>query len=139
MKKARFFLIVSTIIIGWFFMPQPSRSEIDRTTLKRFNLKVNPLDISTSGDGRMLFILTPGEILVYSLSDAAMKDGIRVDKAYDRLAYDAQKNALVLSSGSEKKLEIIQIAIRQHIDISGSPFKGPENAPVIIAVFSDYQ
>jgi hypothetical protein len=32
-----------------------------------------------------------------------------------------------------------KIDVGNHIDITGSPFKGAENAPVTIAVFSDFQ
>jgi hypothetical protein len=55
------------------------------------------------------------------------------------LAYSPKENELVLTSTAGKKLQIIRLDPVYDIDISGLPFKGPENAPVTIAVFSDYQ
>jgi hypothetical protein len=46
---------------------------------------------------------------------------------------------LLLADSKENTLEVVKISFVVDIDISGLPFKGPENAPVVIAVFNDYQ
>ena len=46
---------------------------------------------------------------------------------------------LLLADSKNKTLEMVKIAFVVDIDISGLPFKGPANAPVVVAVFSDYQ
>jgi hypothetical protein len=38
-----------------------------------------------------------------------------------------------------RRVEIVQIDILREINLSGAPFKGREQAPVVIAVFSDFQ
>jgi len=42
-------------------------------------------------------------------------------------------------SRSQKMLRVIQLETIHQFDLSGLPFKGREEAPVTIAVFSDYQ
>jgi hypothetical protein len=66
-------------------------------------------------------------------------DSIPVAKEFDRLSIPGKDNVIALSSSSGKRIEIIRYKTLHNIDISGLPFKGPENAPVTIAVFSDYQ
>ena len=46
---------------------------------------------------------------------------------------------LMLADSKNKTLEMVKISFVVDIDISGLPFKGPANAPVVVAVFSDYQ
>jgi hypothetical protein len=46
---------------------------------------------------------------------------------------------LLLADSTANTLEIVKLDYVVDIDISNLPFKGPENAPVLIAVFSDYQ
>ncbi len=48
-------------------------------------------------------------------------------------------NLLLLSSRSNKTVELLAIDFIHKINISGSPFKGSEDALVVIAVFSDFQ
>ena len=106
---------------------------------KQLNLEGKPIDIGTSLDGERLFVLVEGKILIYSIAQGELIDSIPVAKGFDRLAIPARENLIALSSSSGKNIEIIRYKTLQKIDISGLPFEGPENAPVTIVVFSDYQ
>jgi hypothetical protein len=46
---------------------------------------------------------------------------------------------LLLADSKENTLEVVKISFVVDIDITGLPFKGPASAPVVVAVFSDYQ
>lgn len=118
---------------------QVASTDLEWTVIKELDLKAAPLDISTSADGRWIFILTPGEVLVYSNSENRVINRIPVDEAFDRLMYSVRNNTLILTSLTENALKIIQLEPIHEFDISGLPFKGPEHAPITIAVFSDYQ
>ena len=116
-----------------------SSADLEWTVRKELNLKAPPLDISPSMDGQWIFILTPGEVLVYSITQDRLLKRIPVDEGFDRLMYSPRDNSLILTSRSERTLKIIQLEPIHEFDISGLPFKGPEHAPITIAVFSDYQ
>ncbi len=128
-----------SLMAGWTSLPQVFAADLELTERKQLKLDVSPLDIATSGDGRWLFILTPGEIIVYSASEDKISKGIPIDKTFDSLTYSARDNTLILSSRSEKAVKIIQLELIHKFDISGLPLRGPENAPVAVAVFGDYQ
>ncbi len=112
---------------------------MDWTIVKQINLNAQPLDIATSADGRLIFVLVPGEILVCSISEDKVTKRIPINKVFDRLTHSARTNALIVTSSSAKTLKIIQLENIHDIALSGLPFKGPEGTPVTIAVFSDYQ
>ena len=131
--------IVSALLISWISVPHVFAADLELTERKQIKLDVSPLDTATSADGQWLFILTPGEIIVYSAFEDKISKGIPIDKGFDRLTYSARDNTLILSSRSEKAIKIIQLELIHEFDISGLPFKGPENAPVTVAVFGDYQ
>jgi len=131
--------ILSTLVIFWISVPQVFAADLELTERKQLKLDVSPLDIAASADGQWLFILTPGEIIVYSAFEDKISKGIPIDRAFDSLTYSARDNALILSSRSEKAVKIIQLELIHKFDISGLPVKGPENAPVTVAVFGDYQ
>jgi hypothetical protein len=140
MKKAsRKFVIFLFVIISWVSVPQFIYAEIDLTLIKQTNLDVQPLDIATSADGKLIFVLARGEILVYSIDEDKVSNRISIDKDFDRVTYAAKNNALILTSSSSKTLKIIQVDFIYNIALDGLPFKGPAEAAVTIAVFDDYQ
>jgi hypothetical protein len=138
-KAARKFGIFLFVIISWVSVPQFIYAEIDLTLIKQTNLDVQPLDIATSVDGKLIFVLTRGEILIYSIDEDKVTERISIDKAFDRVTSAGKNNILILTSSTSKTLKIIQVDFIYNIVLDGLPFKGPADAVVTIAVFDDYQ
>ncbi len=108
-------------------------------SLKReLNLEAPPLDIVPSLDGKLVYVLIPGKILVYSASENKVIDFMPVDRSADKLTM-SKDNSFIVASSTERTLKIYQAETRHKIDVSGLPFRGPERAQVVIAVYSDYQ
>ncbi len=128
-------LILSVIC----FAPHSVFAEIEWTVKKQLKLEAAPTDIASSVDGKWIFVLTSGGILVYSVTDDKVVKHIPVDKTFDHLTYSVPDKVLIASSSAEKTLKIIQLEIIQHFSLVGLPFEGPKNAPVTLVVFSDYQ
>jgi hypothetical protein len=114
-------------------------ADVESKIIKEFDLKTEPLDIFQSPDAQLLFILIRGEVLIYSIGQQRITDQILVDKEFDRIAYSPQTKILTLTSSTNKKLQILSLEFIQKFEVSGLPFKGPEDAPVTLVVFSDYQ
>ena len=138
-KKWFAFGMIFSFMVSWVLVPQVFAADLELTERKQIKLDVSPLDTAASADGQWLFILTPGEIIVYSAFEDKISKGIPIDKGFDRLTYSAKTNSLILSSQSEKTVKVIQLELIHKFDLSGLPVKGPENAPVTMAVFGDYQ
>lgn len=133
------FALGALLVMGVIFSPQIVQSEMDWRIIKELDLKTAPLDIAPSADGRRLFILTPGQILVYTISEGIVSDRIPVGMEFDRVAASPRADILTLTSSAQKTLQMIVLEAVQKINVAGLPFKGPADAFVTIAVFTDYQ
>jgi hypothetical protein len=137
LKRKCVFCLLAILIIPGF--STPSLALVEWNIRKTLKLDAQPLDVAISKNGNSIFVLTQtGTILIYS-PDGKLKDKIEVGNHIDQIRTGPGEEWLYLSSRKNKTVEILQVDFIQQIDISGSPFKGMENAPVAIAVFSDFQ
>ncbi len=112
---------------------------VEWNIVKTFNLDHPPLDVAVSYDGKRIFILTDeGNILIYS-TDGRLTDKITVGKEIDQIQLSRMEDVLFLRSRENKTIQVIVLDFIQNINVFGSPFKGPVDAPVVIAVFTDFQ
>jgi hypothetical protein len=140
MKRTVILLVFAFLFVaGWAFFPRVVQADLEWKVIKDLDLKTTPLDVASSADGKWLFILTPGEILVFSLPEGQITDRIPVDKDFDRIASLPRADMVTISSSAKKTLQIILLEAVYKIDVTGLPFKGPSDAAVTIIVFDDYQ
>jgi DNA-binding beta-propeller fold protein YncE len=98
-----------------------------------------PLDVAVAADGKLTFVLTArGEVLLFS-PEGAVLDRIPVGKDVKGIEISSAGDRLYLLSGKEKTLKVVSVEFVQEFTVAGSPFKGPADAPVVIAEFSDFQ
>ena len=138
MKKGIMALLFITIVVG-ISAPQLLYADMEWRIIKELELKDQPLDIVNALDGKTLFILVSGEVLIQDMRSNNISQRIPVGKEFDRLAHSPRNNTLILTSSSTKTLKIIQLERIHQFDFSGLPYMGTKNAPITIAVFSDYQ
>ena len=137
-KKIMILVFASFFAAGWLF-PQITPATVEWKIIQKLDLNTTPLDIASSADGLWLFILTPGEILIFSTQESRITEHVPVDPAFDRITAFPRGNVLTVTSSTQKTLQIIYLETVHKIDVTGLPFKGPQDAPVTIAVFTDYQ
>ncbi len=130
------FLLIISVILTFF---SHSLASVEWGIQKTLRMEKSALDVAVSLNGKWIFVLTDqGNILIYS-ADGKLKDKIDVGNHVDQIKVGQRENILFLNSRKHKTVQIIALDFIQHIDVSGSPFKGPADAPVVIAVFSDFQ
>ncbi|MBU0728407.1 MAG: DsbA family protein [Proteobacteria bacterium] len=124
-------------------------AEIEWQTLHTIQSEAKPIDIASTVDGKWIYVLTDGgKISVYSDS-GVLEDTLDVGQDMDRIAVSGLSVAgipdkLVLSSSKTGKIQEIILDFVVQINTKGAPFMGPpdmtpENAPVVLTVFSDFQ
>jgi hypothetical protein len=137
MKQKILIFLTAFLTIVVFSVESFARVEWD--VQQKLKMDTPPLDVAVSTDGKWIFVLNDsGNILIYSLN-GKLEDKISVGSHVDQIRVGPQDNLLLLSSRRNKTVELLAIDFIHKINISGSPFKGPEDAPVVIAVFSDFQ
>lgn len=115
------------------------QAEIDVKAQYILDLDKSPIDICTTPDSKFAYILTSGEVQVYSLITRTLLGRIPVDKAVGRISISSRGDQLYLLNERTKTLSTVSVAFVNMFNVAGSPFKGPANAPIVITVFSDYQ
>ena len=137
--KRRHFIGVVLALLMIPMLPAKGHAGVEWNIQKVLKLNTQPLDFAVPNNGRSIFILSKsGKILIYSF-DGELKDEIDVGNHVDQIKAGPSDQWLFLSSRENKTVKILHIDFIQHIDISGSPFLGPENAPIVLVVFSDFQ
>jgi len=133
------YLIFLTAFLTIVVFSVESYARVEWDVQQKLKMDTSPLDVAVSTDGKWIFVLNDsGNILIYSLN-GKLEDKISVGSHVDQIRVGPQDNLLLLSSRRNKTVELLTIDFIHKINISGSPFKGPEDAPVVIAVFSDFQ
>jgi len=95
--------------------------------------------VASTPDGELIFILMSGKVAIYNKGSLSPLNQIPIEPGYDRLAYAADSRMLVLTSRSNQEFKSIRVSRVFAISVEGSPYMGPVNAPVTIAVFDDYE
>jgi hypothetical protein len=124
---------------SWLSLPVTLQAEADFTTLRELDLKNKPLDVTPSADGELLFILAPGEVLIYSIRAGKITERVPIGMEFDHIAASPRGNLITVTSSTKNTLQILLLDFTYAIDVTGRPFKGPQNAPVVVVVFTDYQ
>jgi hypothetical protein len=130
---------ISGTLAALFFMLPVCLAALDWNVIQTFNLKDPPLDVAFSTSRNKVFVLTDkGQIQVYE-PNGTLEETVGVGEEVDRLWHIQGSDVLLLGSREKKSVQIIELNFIEQIDTSGSPFRGPENAPVVVAVFSEFE
>ncbi|HIP83300.1 MAG TPA: hypothetical protein EYH19_06970 [Desulfocapsa sulfexigens] len=115
------------------------QSKVQLQVEKTWKLPAKPLDIVYSLDGKKVFILTDqNEVLVYQ-ADGALLGKIDVEKGVSAIDIAPRGEKLFLINQKNNSFTDLSVDFVVSIDVTGSPYVGQENAPVTIAVFTDFE
>lgn len=128
------------LIIAFFVLAVSlAHSAVEWNIQKTLKTDSVPLDVTVSQNGRSIFILTEeGDVLIYD-REGTLTDTIKVGTHVDQIRIGPRDELLFATSRQNKSVEVIELDYIYTIDTAGSPFKGPQEAPVVITVFSDFQ
>ena len=136
--KSRFAIFLMTLFLLFVCFDQSS-ADVEWEVWRTFKLTEKPLDVAVSVNGRSIFILTEnGEVLIY-MHNGMLEGKIAVGKSVDAIKSGPKEDILFLLNRKDQTVQVINLDFIQDINISGSPFKGPADAPVVIVVFDDFQ
>lgn len=107
--------------------------------LNTLKLDTPPLDVAISPDGKTVFVLTDkGNIQIYEVN-GRLTDNIEVGEQIDQIKLGPQGTHLFATSRQNRTVKVIALDFIKQITTKGSPYKGLEDAPVVIADFSDFE
>ena len=114
-------------------------AEIEWNVLQTLNLKEPPVDIAFSTSRNKILVLTEKGNLQIFEPDGQQIANLDVGKGFNRLYHVQGSDVVLLSGQNNKTAKIVELSFIEQINTIGAPFLGADNAPVVIAVFSDFE
>ncbi len=134
-------IIIGSLLVLPLLVPAwaGAKVEVETTPIASLRLSSAPLDTAISGDGQSIFVLTKdGRVEIYD-PEGRHKGSVKLSGKADHLAVSPDGTTLFLTDSTSHKVRMTRLSFVQNISTKGSPFKGSADAPVVIAIFSDYQ
>jgi len=134
-------LILASLVNGQALAANqtPAPSKIDWSVEKSWDLPAKPVDLVYSLDGKRVFILTDQQsVLVYD-NQGNLAGTIPVDKGVSAIDIAPRGEKLFLINQETKSFSDLAIDFIVDINTAGSPFLGLAQAPVTIALFTDFE
>jgi DNA-binding beta-propeller fold protein YncE len=131
-------ILAAAVALALSYSAAPA-AEIEWEFLRGLNTGSRPLDVALSADGKQVFVLTEDGTVFLFGADGTPTGQIAVGPQAERIAVDPDGERLFVTNRQAKRVDVVQIDILRTISLTEAPSKGNENAPVVIAVFSDFQ
>lgn len=135
----RFFAQLLLSLAAFSLFSAPAFAAFDIRGSQKIDLGSQSLDTAVSPDGRWTFALTEGGVIRVLNFRGEQIQVIETGGTYSKIEFSAAGTRLLLSGGDANDILVLALDMVHSIDIAGSPSKGPDEAPVVIAYFGDYQ
>ena len=138
LKKTLF--ISALLLLPLIALPQPSQaSTIDTSVVVNWKIDAKPLDMVHTLDNKRVFILGDDSMVHVFTADGKKQGSIKVDQGVTSIDIAPRGELLYLANGKNNTFSALTVSFTTPIDVTGAPFLGNENAPVVLAIFSDFQ
>lgn len=137
----RFLSVARTtfILLLVIFIPFTAQSEVDWNISNAIQLDETPIDVAQAQGGELTYLLTDkAKVHIYSAT-GKLVGTIPVDPSVTDIAISAKGEQLYLINSKRKTMKTYDISFIVDFNVEGSPFLGPADAKVVVAVFSDFQ
>ena len=127
------------LVLSLLFLATSVVADVEWQINGNIQLPSTPVDITTSADGQKIFVLlAKGEVQIYD-ANGRQQETLKFDRAADKIVVSPDGEKLLLSDSKGKQVQLVSLSYVKPVDIAGSPFKGPDDAKVVVAVYSDFQ
>jgi protein-disulfide isomerase len=130
---------IITPLIGLLVTVGTAYADLEKTLINSHVLDKAPLAIAQSvSDGRLFILLEGGEVQIFS-ADGHAQERFMIGDGFTSLEVSPDGQMLYLGNAKSKELQFIELTFVQALPVNNSAVKGPEDAPVTITLFSDFQ
>jgi len=136
-KRKKLILVLSALLFLCF--STIASAAVKKGITKDIKTEAKPLDIAVSADGKKTFVLLEGGMVQIFGANGRSQGTIEVSKSVVGIESSPNGEILILADKNNSFIKLVPLDYIIDINITGSPFKGPVDAPVVIAEFSDYQ
>jgi hypothetical protein len=139
MKKILFLFLFSLLPLQFAAASQAAAETVDWQVQWQWKIDATPLDLVHTLDNQKVYILGDDQ-KVHVFSARGEKLGtVPVDKGVTAIDIAPRGEVLYLINSEAKTFTSVAVSFVTPIDVTGAPFLGKADAPVVLAVFSDFQ
>ncbi len=133
-------LVISLLLWGLSVIPDESwGAEVDLQLQHKVRFESTPLSVAASADGKTVAVLTAkGEVEIFSHT-GDRKAVIKVSPRSSGLAMSSGGRKLFVIDSEGKNLQMLTLEYILNLKTTNRPFRGPENAQVVIVEFADHE
>lgn len=114
-------------------------SNLEWAVLNQWQVPESPIDIVHSLDARYVFILTNQQKVLIYTAQGKLEGSVPVDKGVSAIDIAPRAEMLYLIDSEKNSFTSLSIDFVKQINTSGSPYRGLVDAPVTLAVFTDFE
>lgn len=120
-------------------VPKGIDNKIEWSTTTSWKLPAKPLSFVHSLDGKKVYILTENHKVNIFTPQGELLGSIPVNKGVKEIDIAPYGEQLFLIDAENNTFTNLSVSLVSKIITGSSPFKGPENAPVTITLFTDFE
>lgn len=130
--------LLSSPVLAQAPQPPPA-TPVETAVAASWKLDAKPLGMVHSLDNKRVFILgDDSKVYIYS-NEGGKLGAVPVDKGVTAIDIAPRGEMLYLINGQDNTFTSLSVSFTAKIDVTGAPFLGKETAPVVLALFSDFQ
>jgi hypothetical protein len=127
------------LIFGVLAATTAAQAAVDARVVHTLELTTQPVDLAIPGNGRYIYVLTADAKLQVFSGNGQLRDTVPVDPGVDRIQPGPREDLLYLVDSTHNRIQVLFLDFIQEIPEAGSPIRGSADAPVTVAVFTDFQ
>ncbi len=114
-------------------------NRIEWNVLQHWPTAGKTLDMVHSLDGKFVYLLNDKQTVQVFNSQGQLQGSIPVEEGVTAIDIAPQGELLYLINNKNQTFSSVGVSFIVDVDITGSPFKGPADAPVTITLFTDFE
>lgn len=116
-----------------------SNDSVEWQQLYQWPINGKTIDMVHSLDGKTVFLLNDNNQIQVFTASGKLMGTIPVAEGVSSIDIAPQGEILYLTDSENNSFTAMSISFVEDIDTAGSPFRGPADAPVTVAIFSDFE
>ncbi len=120
-------------------VPKGIDNKVEWSTTTSWKLPAKPLSFVHSLDGKRVYILTDNQKVNVFTPQGKLLGSIPVSRGVTDIDIAPYGEQLFLIDAENDTFTNLSVSLVSKISTGNSPFKGPENAPVTISLFTDFE
>ncbi len=131
--------ILAALIFSLLFTPILALAQTSLESRGTLEFEHSPVAMRSTSDGSRIFILTDDGTLHIYQGNGSLEASVKVPAGVDDIEILGEGALLGLLSGKDRNIQLVEVVSTQSFTSHGPAVRGPDNAPVTIAVFDDFQ